>query len=363
LVRFQNSFEAYFSFLSSKQRISTLDSRIKVSRGAQLTPVGAKPFGKLLGSDLYDTLENFRGGSGRLSQKDSESTVLRLSSVEANISAMKAVLDALASSDRYTSATAMQEDAVRLALKIFGVTDESELKQIVLLSESALERVNTHEDRVIEFDAAHIPDLVPVFSDTTGYARYERDDEILEVYTANRLPLEQLLGVDLIYFNVPLGSAAMVQYKMLTPQISKAGTRDWIFRPDSHFADQLQTMERVRVRFGSSNKEYRLNDGIFYLKFVRRHGKVRDGGTIISLDHYNQLSSDRRMRGPRGGMRISWESLGGKYLRQTGFVDLVRSGYIGSLPDVTESLRVLTEITSKADRGLVAAIERAIQPA
>jgi hypothetical protein len=57
------------------------------------------------------------------------------------------------------------------------------------------------EDSVIEHDARHIQGYELVHSDLTGRALFERGEDQLEVFTANRRPLEHCFGVDLIYLN------------------------------------------------------------------------------------------------------------------------------------------------------------------
>jgi hypothetical protein len=57
------------------------------------------------------------------------------------------------------------------------------------------------EDSVIEHDARHLPGFDLVGSDITGRAVFTKDRERLEIFTANRRPLEHVFGVDLIYLN------------------------------------------------------------------------------------------------------------------------------------------------------------------
>ena len=47
----------------------------------------------------------------------------------------------------------------------------------------------------------------------TGLAVFKNGNERLDVYTANKGPLEKMLGVDLIYMNETVGNTVMVQYK------------------------------------------------------------------------------------------------------------------------------------------------------
>lgn len=66
-------------------------------------------------------------------------------------------------------------------------------------------------------------------------------------------------------------------------------------------------------------------------------------------------------KGPRGAFRISYEALAGRYLRQDGFLDLVRSGYIGAYAKNTSDLANLIQATLKDDRAVVAAVQSALE--
>src|SRR5690606_5813853 len=95
-------------------------------------------------------------------------------------------------------------------------------------------------------------------------------------------------------------------------------------------------------------------------KFVKRDGSLKNGGIVIPLKHYEVLREDPSCRGPRGGLRISYESLSGRYLRANAFVNLLHSGYIGAHADATIHLRTLIDGVVKNDRAVVAALQRPV---
>ena len=84
---------------------------------------------------------------------------------------------------------------------------------------------------MVEHDARHMPGYDLVESHLTGRAVFTRNDQRLEIYTANRRDLEHVFGVDLIYLNASRQNIVMLQYKMLEP-LRKDGETDWIYRPD-----------------------------------------------------------------------------------------------------------------------------------
>jgi hypothetical protein len=72
------------------------------------------------------------------------------------------------------------------------------------------------------------------------------------------------------------------------------------------------------------------------------------------------MLSKGHLNGPRGGLRIAYSELNGHYLRGETFVDLVRSGYIGSHSATTDHLQTLIDVTLSEGRAAVAAIQRAL---
>ena len=88
---------------------------------------------------------------------------------------------------------AVQEDAVHTALRAFGLSpgDQAISLELARGQNTALARVNIIEDSVVEHDARAFPDYELTDSDITGRAVFEKGHERLEVFTANRRPLEE----------------------------------------------------------------------------------------------------------------------------------------------------------------------------
>ena len=189
----------------------------------------------------------------------------------------------------------------------------------------------------------------------TGRAIFSHKGEVLEVITANQRPLEECFGVDLVYLNSAKRNLVMVQYKMLE-QISK----DWIYRPDQQLDDEVQRMKYFAQLETGSPEEFRLHSGMFYLKLVKRNGPLKEGGIVLPLDHFMSILDDPAAVGPRGGIRVSYQSLGGSYLRRQPFVDLIRAGYIGSHSGTTNMVQSLIDQIVRGNRSVVAAIQRSM---
>ena len=293
-----------------------------------------------------------------LSSELSAHLVRKLVEVEGNRGPMRMAAESLSPSENQRSMASLQRDAVQTALRVFGLQADIQADSLYLVEgqETALARVNIVEDAVVEHDARHVPGYDLAGSDVTGRAVFTRGSEILEVYTANRRPLEHVFGVDLVYLNATRQNIVMLQYKMLEPS-GKGGGEDWIYRPDGQLEAEIERMRTFQGEIAPGAYEYRLNSQVFYLRFVKRDGALKNAGITMPIDHFDRLRADPACQGPRGGFRISFDSLAGRYLRQTAFLDLVRSGYIGAHAETTEHLKALVESVVQGEKSVVAAIQ------
>jgi hypothetical protein len=137
-------------------------------------------------------------------------------------------------------------------------------------------------------------------------------------------------------------------------------SEDWIFRPDGQFDTEMKRMKLFATRERGGPSDYRINTNVCYLKFVRRDAQLGRSGSIMPVDHFEALRADPKHTGPRGGFRISYQSLDGRYLREAGFLDLIRSGYIGAHAETTAHLATLIRELLRGNRALVVAVQSAI---
>ena len=304
-----------------------------------------------------------------ISPKLSERLVELIAADPINAPMLRSILVRLDRPKRFETARALQQDALGLALKAFGAVEGAEA--ISLSGDSALGTVRLQEDAVIEHDARWIPGWRLADSDVTGRAVFTRPDARLEVFTANKRALEELLGVDLIYLNVDRGALVMVQYKMMEPgqrvhrrfeknqTIWESEDREWIVPIDEQFKEELQRMMTFDKDL-SPDGPYRLNSGAFFFKFVKRHAGINSAGIMLSLGHFEKLMKEGNTSGPRGGLRVSYRDLDGHYLRSEPFVDLVSSGYIGTRGATTAHLLALINAALSGGRAVVAALQSSI---
>lgn len=350
---------AYVGLCTHKQPITTLLSRLSFRYGFCAKPDTEKEIARLVtGKALAGLLE------GALRQKDSvvqltpkvsSAVVSALAAKSSNQRGFRIIDDVLSTPRTFSSNAALERDAVELALRAFGLTLGSEATFLAVSddNDTSLRRVALNEDTVIEHDARSIPGLDMVASDTTGRAVFQKGDETLEVFTANKRPLEEVLGVDLVYLNLTRLNIAMVQYKMLEFE----GKGNWVYRPDRQLEKEMRRMEAFTADNEPGEFEYRLNPAAFFLKFVRRDRSVDKGGYIIPIDHYKMLVEDPRARGERDGIRITYDSLDGRFLRDEAFMSLIRCGYIGPYAATTQAFADLVRFIVKSGRAVVGAIE------
>jgi hypothetical protein len=254
-----------------------------------------------------------------------------------------------------------QFDAIKTAMAAFGIA-KSEVPKLIETrpeSDSTLSRlrsgeVRVLEDNVIARDSSVFPGFHLIQKNITGRAVFSRGKEQLEIYTANRGALEEMLGVDLIYNNQTTGSIVMVQYKMLEYQ---RGAKDWVARYDSQFEKEVHRMLLPELQMEA--EDYRLHRNPFFIKFVRRVGDGENHNSfVLSLDHFHKLIGSPAGKGRLGGVRISYDSLKGVYLRDSDFLGLVRSGYIGTHKKESLALGPIITKVAEGDRALVVAWQR-----
>tara|TARA_R100000935_G_scaffold58090_2_gene93839 strand:- start:3712 stop:4956 length:1245 start_codon:yes stop_codon:yes gene_type:complete len=339
----------------SRRAISSLDTRVSFDFVDDIEPGSLArllrnvetPTLRRAATQLRTATEQIKLVSNKLGQ----SMIAALAADEANSPVLRRILAWIAGRGRVENAVVMQHDAIKLAIKAFGGADEA--YELAVLGPSAIASIRVLEDAAIEHDARWLPGWTMHDSDLTGRARFRKHDGELEIYTANRRPLELLLGVDLIYFNERRGALVMVQYKMLEQDRDMG--EGWQVRIDRQFEQELNRMRQFD-RDLDHQGPYRLHPGGFFLKMMKRRAVATAAGIVISLGHLDQMLNNDGMRGSRGGLRVDHAELDGHYLRSEAFVDLVRSGYVGTRGATTNHLKSMIDATLIEGRAVVAAI-------
>ncbi len=344
----------------SRQAVSSLDTRVAFDF---VDDIESGSLSHLLREvetpTLRQTVARLRAASEEISAVPSQLgqlIIATLAADDANAPVLRRILAWLAGRGRVENAVVMQHDAIKLAVNAFG--GDGEAYELAVLGPTAIASVRVLEDAAIEHDARWLPGWTMNDSDLTGRARFRKHDGDLEIYTANRRPLEQLLGVDLIYLNERRGALVMTQYKML--ERDRDTGEGWQVRVDWQFENELDRMRRFDLDLDPGGP-YRLHPGAFFVKMIKRHSAASAAGIVISLGHFDHMLGYGGLRGSRGGLRIDHAELDGHYLRSEAFVELVRSGYVGTRGATTHHLQSMIEATLSEGRAVVAAIQRSFR--
>ena len=359
--------EVYFALVKSRARATTLDSRIRFLSARQISPSAEQDFLHLVTKTIFKSNLSMRLVSEDpvipLSPKLSVDLVKQLAAREENREAMRAVVEQLDVPRTYSNNIALQQDAVDLSLRTIRLSPIASAVYVETADdrETVLDRVSIREDAVIAHDARVVPEFTLTESDLTGRAIFQNRTEQLEIITANRGELEETFGVDLIYLNAIKQNIVMVQYKMLKPNSEDQNT-DWIYYPDSdsQFQEEMNRMKRFSQSHSPGPLEYRINPQVFYLRFVRRDATLGKSTVTMPVDHYEVLRDDPACKGPRGGFRITYDTLKGRYLRQQAFIDLLRSGYIGAHAEDAADLETRINEILRSGRSLVGALHSSL---
>lgn len=360
--------KCYLAIATRKVAVSTFDSRLTLKKLLPMKQSSLQEIVEKVSDSCMKRLLKDRvpadGGFAHLSPKLSAHLIEVLAKDADNQAALDTTLSLLPGLRRTPNANWAQEDAIQTALAAFGIRGNAIPDQVALKhgASSGLGLIGAYlyEDNVVHADASRLPGFDAIASDITGRAIFQKSDERLVIYTANKLPLEKMLGVDLIYINETRGNIVMVQYKMLEEDRLEGENYDWWYRPNQQLRDEISRMQ-LPV-FEGEVTDYRLSRCPFFFKFVKR--KIMDNSPssfLVSLEHLNKILTAPEFKGPKGGVRLSYESLNGTYLREADILSLIRSGYIGTHRAETEVLATIIHAAAKGDKAVVLAWQQKMQ--
>ena len=255
----------YLATVIRKKAVSTFDSRLTIKQLRAIKQASLQAIKANISDSRMKRLLNDRipdeGGIANLSPKLSSHLIKMLAEDSENHSALDAAFSLLPRLRRKPNTNWAQEDAIQSAMNAFGIRINAIPDQVILKrgTSSGLELIGAHlyEDNVVHADASQLPGFDAIAADVTGRAVFKKGNERLVIYTANKLPLEQMLGVDLIYINETRGSIVMVQYKMLEEDKQENGSHDWLFRPDKQLYDEIARMRIAMLEYPLD--DYRLH--------------------------------------------------------------------------------------------------------
>lgn len=355
----------YLATVTRKGAVSTFDSRLSIKK---LRPI-TSPSLQELGCELTDArmkrlfIERIpaKGNFSNLSPKLSGHLIEKIAADSENQAALDTALAQLPKLRQASNVEWAQENAIQTAMDAFGLLSNS-IPVDVAIKKGASSGVSLigaylYEDNVVHADASRLPGFSGIAPDVTGRAEFQKGDERLVIYTANKLPLEKMLGVDLIYINETRGNVVMIQYKMLEEDNKAKG--DWYFRPDKQLREEIARMKIPAIQLPTS--DYRLSSNPFFFKFVKR--RIVDESHksfLVSLDHLIHILASPVAKGPKGGVRMSYDALDGTYLREADMIGLIRSGYIGTHGAETTALATIIDAVAKGDKAVVVAWQKRV---
>ncbi len=271
-------------------------------------------------------------------------------------------------SPKIRGALAEQKEAVATAMTIAGI--EREKLQGWDITENqeptsfidGLEQVRLREDSMIVNDLINLPGYEMLKTTPMSSVVFENDKSKLTVILANRMPLEEQLGVDLIYYNETFSCFLMIQYKaMETEKLSNI-----IYRfPDNQLTKEIERMDRVwsKLKKEPKNSEvegFRLNENPFFLKICPRIIFEPDNTSLIKgmylpLEYWKLLSNHSTMIGPRGGKYLSYNNVR-RYLTNTDFVTMASGGWVGTNINQSQLLKIIIRRILKTERQVIFAV-------
>lgn len=270
---------------------------------------------------------------------------------------------------------AFQKETLGIALEISGISkDELLAWQPVDSSQQSfldgLPGAQVREDAMLLADFSTVPGFEAI-GEVTHYAskvfkKAENPAIRLTVIMANRLPLEQQTGADLIYFNEAYRSFVMVQYKAM----EKGRDQDeFRWQAGDQFVQEIARMDALlgelnKVRSGSDPDSYRFSENPFFLKFCRRvvfnpDDKGLFKGIYLPLDLWKRADAAGKLKGSKGGNVLTYENVG-RRINNSEFAGLVAGSWVGTSIEQSAILGPLIREVLASGKSVTFAIKHAI---
>ena len=251
---------------------------------------------------------------------------------------------------------AFQKETLGISLEIGGISRDEllEWQPVDGSPQSFLDGLpgaQVREDAMLLADFSTMPGFGDI-GDVTHYASKvfqsaENPSVRLTVIMANRLPLEQQTGADLIYFNEAYQSFVMVQYKAMEKGSDQAEFR---WQAGDQFAQEIERMDALlaelnKIQSGCDPDGYRLSENPFFLKFCPRvvfnpDDKGLFKGIYLPLDLWKRSNAAGRLKGSKGGSLLTFQNVG-RRINNTEFVGLVSGSWVGTSIEQSAILRQL----------------------
>lgn len=269
---------------------------------------------------------------------------------------------------------AQQKEAVLTALSIAGI-DRNTVQEWAPSDDTpvsfleGLPSVRLREDPMVVNDLQSLPGFEVIKTYPYGAAVFESEatSERLTVILANRLPLEEQTGTDLIYFNETYQSFVMVQYKAMERTERKSGVPLYLYRlPDTQLKEEIDRMDVVlgTLKACAPNTDiggFRLTENPFFLKLCPRLVFNPDDvglvpGMYLPLDYWKLLENDPGIKGPKGGLRITYDNAK-RHFDNTSFTTVVSKAWLGTTPSQSMVLQEVIRTVLETGKAVAIAIK------
>ena len=277
-------------------------------------------------------------------------------------------------SDKTKDNLAQQKEALLTALSIAGLSREpvqewSPPDGTPVSFLDGLPTARLREDPMVVNDLMHLPgfDLIKTYPYNAAVFESDATSERLTVILANRLPLEEQTGTDLIYFNETYQSFVMVQYKAMEREDGPKGVPQAVFRlPSSQLTEEITRMDALLATIqacppNTSHDGYRLTENPFFLKLCSRLVFNPDDiglvpGMYLPLDYWKLLVQSPGLPGPRGGLRVTFENAG-RHFDNSSFTSIVSKAWVGTTPSQSDVLKEAIRQTLETGKAVAIAVK------
>ncbi|WP_442544989.1 hypothetical protein ACSBOX_04475 [Arthrobacter sp. KN11-1C] len=207
----------------------------------------------------------------------------------------------------------------------------------------------TSEAALIRHDFSHFDEWANIGGTTHDVVEFVDPHDVhrkVTVIYADKEPLEEQLGTDLVYFRRDSPGYVAVQYKRLKREPTQGEPLKAVYRPDKQLTEEILRMRKIQLQTSTSSFEtWRLSPDPFYVKLCDEHLLRADGkrlvpGMYFPLGLFEMLLESPKILGPGGGKAIAWNNAE-RYLSNGQFLELLKHGWIGSVGATTE---VITKV-------------------
>lgn len=248
-----------------------------------------------------------------------------------------------------------EKDAVNLLLRASGFESGPILREAGMISPGRPYLAGLpRENAIITHDWLHFEDWVRLDPDINLPGVMVHESPIIEaraygqgrqqllIYNANNSRLEDVMGMDLMYYNATDRSFVMVQYKDFTVDDNDSKK---VIRPDARLDDQLKRMRELdeQCKPSPDPMDIRLHAKPCFLKLCDPEDVGSDSvdmikGVYLTREHFEAVLNSPEARGPRGG-RVINKMTAPRHIDNDMFTTLLRYGWIGSCGVGTDFVR------------------------